>query len=147
MSKIATGPREMIALKAINVPSLSLSCGQKKIITLKAINASFLPPKQALFLTGRSTNLKDSTFCLCKSDDPDSKASPSEGDTHKQELLARIAMLEAQKVRVTDYFDERSAYLTHLPKKPMLNSIELEKMLSKDSTKLVPGSVEFLYCL
>ncbi|KAJ9180606.1 hypothetical protein P3X46_008825 [Hevea brasiliensis] len=98
----------MIALKAINVPSLSLSCGQKKIITLKAINASFLPPKQALFLTGRSTNLKDSTFCLCKSDDPDSKASPSEGDTHKQELLARIAMLEAQKICLSNSFAEEA---------------------------------------
>ncbi|CAA0836310.1 Unknown protein [Striga hermonthica] len=34
------------------------------------------------------------------------------GDTRKQDLLARIAMLEAQKVQLTDYLDERSAYLT-----------------------------------
>ncbi|GER30400.1 type IV secretion system protein virB10, partial [Striga asiatica] len=34
------------------------------------------------------------------------------GDTRKQELLARIAMLEAQKVQLADYLDERSAYLT-----------------------------------
>ncbi|KAK9168215.1 hypothetical protein Syun_000355 [Stephania yunnanensis] len=38
--------------------------------------------------------------------------SSPEGDAQKQELLAKIAMLQAQKVRLTDYLDERSAYLT-----------------------------------
>ncbi|KAJ9185331.1 hypothetical protein P3X46_004977 [Hevea brasiliensis] len=84
------------------------------MIALKAINAFFTPTKQALFHTGRPTNLKNSILCLCKSNDADSESSPSppEGDTRKQELLARIAMLQAQKVRLTDYLDERSAYLT-----------------------------------
>ncbi|KAL5983251.1 hypothetical protein ACLOJK_017335 [Asimina triloba] len=34
------------------------------------------------------------------------------GDKRKQELLAKIAMLQAEKVRVTEFLDERSAYLT-----------------------------------
>lgn len=82
------------------------------MIAFKAINASFAPTKQALFYTGRPTTLKNSILCLCKSNDPDSEGSPAEGDTRKQDLLARIAMLQAQKVRLTDYLDERSAYLT-----------------------------------
>ncbi|KAG9453922.1 hypothetical protein H6P81_006826 [Aristolochia fimbriata] len=36
----------------------------------------------------------------------------SEGDKRKQELLAKIAQLQAEKVRLTDYLDDRSAYLT-----------------------------------
>ena len=41
-----------------------------------------------------------------------SESEPSEGDKRKQDILARIAMLQAQKVRLTDFLDERSAYLT-----------------------------------
>ena len=54
-----------------------------------------------------------STLCFCNSDESGSASSPSsEGDKRKQELLARIAMLQTQKVRLTDFLDERSAYLT-----------------------------------
>lgn len=49
-------------------------------------------------------------LCLCKSNESDSQA-PQPGDTRKQELLAQIAMLQARKVRLTDYLDEKSAYL------------------------------------
>lgn len=53
---------------------------------------------------------------ICKSKDSDTNStssdSSSDGDARKQELLARIAMLQAQKVRLTDYLDERSEYLT-----------------------------------
>lgn len=54
---------------------------------------------------------KNSILCICNSNDSNSEASPPEGGT-KHELLARISMLQAQKVRPTDYLDERSAYLT-----------------------------------
>lgn len=50
-------------------------------------------------------------MCLCKSNESESQA-PQPGDIRKQELLAQIAMLQTQKVRLTDYFDERSEYLT-----------------------------------
>ncbi|KAI9127747.1 hypothetical protein K1719_000740 [Acacia pycnantha] len=42
---------------------------------------------------------------LCKSNDsdPQSPPSPPEGDARSQELLARIAQLQTQKVRLTDY--------------------------------------------
>lgn len=46
------------------------------------------------------------------SNESNSQSSQPEGDPKKQELLARIAMLQAQKLRLTDYLDERSAYLT-----------------------------------
>lgn len=49
-------------------------------------------------------------MCLCKSNESDSKA-PQPGDIRKQELLAQIVMLQTQKVRLTNYIDERSAYL------------------------------------
>ncbi|XP_021750541.1 uncharacterized protein LOC110716233 [Chenopodium quinoa] len=51
---------------------------------------------------------------LCRSvpKDSNSEGSQPQGDPKKQELLARIAMLQAQKYRLTDYLDERSAYLT-----------------------------------
>lgn len=57
-------------------------------------------------------------LCLsvCKSKDEgsssDSEASQPEGDQRKQELLAKIAMIQVQKLRLTDYLDERSAFLT-----------------------------------
>ncbi|KAK7395144.1 hypothetical protein VNO78_15688 [Psophocarpus tetragonolobus] len=56
-------------------------------------------------------NTKGSILCLCKSNESDSQA-PQPGDIRKQELLAQIAMLQTQKVRLTDYLDERSEYLT-----------------------------------
>jgi len=53
---------------------------------------------------------------VCKSkyegSNSDSEASRPEGDLRKQELLAKIAMIQAQKLRLTDYLDERSAFLT-----------------------------------
>lgn len=84
------------------------------MIALKATQTSFTPTKYVLFHTRRLPN-KRSTLSLCKSNDDDSSPSDGslpEGDSRKQELLARIAMLQAQKVRLTDYLDERSAYLT-----------------------------------
>jgi hypothetical protein len=61
--------------------------------------------------TRKPSITKNSILCICNSNDSNSEASPPEGDT-KHELLARISMLQAQKVRLTDYLDERSAYLT-----------------------------------
>ncbi|XVF55128.1 hypothetical protein PTKIN_Ptkin06aG0011400 [Pterospermum kingtungense] len=86
------------------------------MIALKAIQASFTLNNHALFHTRRLAYTKNSILCLSKSNDsdPDAESEPSspEGDTRRQELLAQIAMLQTQKVRLTDYLDERSAYLT-----------------------------------
>ncbi|XP_004514946.1 uncharacterized protein [Cicer arietinum] len=53
-------------------------------------------------------------LCLCtnSNDSNSSSNSEPEGDVQSQELLAQIAMLQTQKVRLTDYLDERSEYLT-----------------------------------
>ncbi|KAK9290735.1 hypothetical protein L1049_008911 [Liquidambar formosana] len=82
------------------------------MISLKAIQTSFTPTKDALFHTRRLSKKKNSILSLCKSNDAGSEAPPPEGDARKQELLAKIAMLQTQKVRLTDYLDERSTYLT-----------------------------------
>ncbi|GLT52693.1 hypothetical protein SLA2020_260170 [Shorea laevis] len=88
------------------------------MIALKAIQASLIPRKHAFFPTRRLPISRNSIPCLCKNDDSDGNdseaESPSspEGDTRQQELLAAIAMLQTQKVRLTEYLDERASYLT-----------------------------------
>ncbi|TQD84429.1 hypothetical protein C1H46_030012 [Malus baccata] len=69
------------------------------MIGLKLIQTSFIPTKHASLHTGRLSNAKNSVLRFSKSNDSDSEsdASPPEGDTRKQELLVRIAMLQAQK--------------------------------------------------
>ncbi|KAJ7961290.1 8-amino-7-oxononanoate synthase [Quillaja saponaria] len=82
------------------------------MITLKPVQNSFSRPTKHSPIWSRFSNTKSSILRLCKSNDSDSQASSPEGDAQKQELLAKIAMLQTQKVRLTDYLDERSAYLT-----------------------------------
>ncbi|KAL5550118.1 hypothetical protein UlMin_000294 [Ulmus minor] len=79
------------------------------MIALKAIQNSFIVKTTTSFHSGKLSKKNNSTLCLSKSND---SSSTPEGDTRKQELLARIAQLQAQKVRLKDYVDERSAYLT-----------------------------------
>ncbi|XP_062226377.1 uncharacterized protein LOC133924727 [Phragmites australis] len=60
---------------------------------------------------------KRSFICAGSSDDAESgSSSPLGGDKRQQEVLAQIAMLQAQKVRITSFLDERSAYLTKFAK-------------------------------
>lgn len=60
---------------------------------------------------------KRSSVRACSSEDAGSDASSSlGGDKRQQEVLAKIAMLQAQKVRITNFLDERSAYLTKFAK-------------------------------
>lgn len=85
------------------------------MISFKAIQTSFTPTKHALFQKTELSRKNSSGLFLCKSKDSDADNPPPpkpEGDTRQQELLVRIAMLQAQKVRVDDYLDERSEYLT-----------------------------------
>ncbi|KAJ1437360.1 hypothetical protein SESBI_03688 [Sesbania bispinosa] len=84
----------------------------KRMIALKSIHPSFILTniKYNIQCT-RLLNTRSSILCLCKSNESDFQA-PQPGDTRKQDLLAQIAMLEAQKVRLADYLDEKSEYLT-----------------------------------
>ncbi|XP_028773790.1 uncharacterized protein LOC114730847 [Neltuma alba] len=85
------------------------------MIAVKAINHSFCPIQDSTLYLARFPSTRSSILCLCKSSDSDPQSPPPpppDGDARSQELLARIAMLQAQKVRLTDYLDERSAYLT-----------------------------------
>lgn len=80
----------MLSLKVIQTPS----------------NHAFFHGKE--FFKRKSASLVVS----CKPGDSNPNNPPPQGDTRKQELLAQIAMLQAQKLRLTDYLDERSEYLT-----------------------------------
>lgn len=74
------------------------------------------PNQHAFFNRTSHFQRKDLVRCLCKPNDSnsDSDAPPPspQGDARQQELLARIAQLQTQKVRLTDYLDERSTYLS-----------------------------------
>ncbi|MCL7028269.1 hypothetical protein MKW94_025400 [Papaver nudicaule] len=86
---------------------------------LKAIQTSFLPTKHAFLNNGKLPH-KNIKFIPCsKSNNAESgsESGSPEGDKKKQELLVKIAMLQTQKVRLTDYLDERSAYLSEFAEK------------------------------
>ncbi|KAL4343000.1 hypothetical protein HN51_061310 [Arachis hypogaea] len=97
--------------------------GNKRMIALKAIHPSFSPTnsKYDIHCTGLLQNKRSSIFGRCKSNESDSQP----GDTRQQELPAQIAMLEAQKIRLMDYVDKRSAYLTQFSKEAI---VEFEKI-------------------
>lgn len=86
--------------------------------TLQAFQTALTPNFNVLFNASRHSISRTQFLCLSKSGDgiSDSDSDPDapkpEGDTRRQELLARIAMLQTSKVRLTDFLDERSDYLT-----------------------------------
>ncbi|KAG9155141.1 hypothetical protein Leryth_011120 [Lithospermum erythrorhizon] len=87
------------------------------MITIKAIQTSLIiqnnSNKHAKLNKNNNLRRRASIICLSKSnDESDSETPASQGDTKKQELLAKIAQLQTQKVRLTDFLDERSDYLT-----------------------------------
>ncbi|KAH9611991.1 hypothetical protein KSS87_021332 [Heliosperma pusillum] len=87
------------------------------MITIKTIQTGFKlnatgSPQYSTFDTRSSGKLCTLSVCRSKPDDSSSESSPPEGDPQKQELLAKIVMLQTQKFRLTDYLDERSDYLT-----------------------------------
>lgn len=88
------------------------------MIALKAIHGAFTPNSTAhtLLDNARPRNAARASIllCFCKNKDSDSEAPQQqpEGDVQSQELLAQIAMLQTEKVRLTDFIDERSAYLS-----------------------------------
>ncbi|XP_057808080.1 uncharacterized protein LOC131022584 [Salvia miltiorrhiza] len=97
------------------LPDLSLSPPNNihTMISLKAVQTAFTP-NHGPFPERDSLRKRRPSLSLCKSKDSDDSDQeiPPEGDKRKQDLLVRIAMLQTQKVRLTDYLDERSEYLT-----------------------------------
>lgn len=85
------------------------------MIALKPIFHPFIHPRNTATCT--LTRLRNASSIVCKSNNESSSSSSSdsqkpEGDVESQEMLAQIAMLQTQKVRLTDFLDERSDYLT-----------------------------------
>lgn len=79
------------------------------MIHLKPIHASLKPTQQAPINRTCYFRRKKPFISLCRSKYSNSDG---KGDTRQQELLATIVLLQTQKVRLTEYLDERSAYLT-----------------------------------
>ncbi|WCJ28428.1 hypothetical protein M5689_010127 [Euphorbia peplus] len=110
------------------------------MISFKVIHTSFTPTTHPLSQIRTKPQFPKTTLiCLSKPNDSgsgsdsdsDSSSSEPKGDTQKQELLARIAMLQAQKVRLTDYIDERSDYLTQFAEEA---TVEFDK-IGEDALK------------
>ncbi|XP_020576497.1 uncharacterized protein LOC110022060 [Phalaenopsis equestris] len=80
--------------------------------TLKAIQYGFPLTKPTHIQRDKANSRRRSTICFSTSDGSESSTSFPDGDKRKQELLAQIAMLQAQKVRLTDFLDKRSSNLT-----------------------------------
>lgn len=113
------------------------------MIAFKCIT-TFTPTKHGLFHEGRPARRKN--FILhSKSNDSESAAPPPEGDMQKQEVLAKIAMLQTQKVRLTEFLDERSDYLTQFAEEANaeINQIgeEALKELEETSARIM-GNLE-----
>ncbi|KAJ0979605.1 hypothetical protein J5N97_015079 [Dioscorea zingiberensis] len=104
--------------------------------TLNAFKTPF-PPRTPCFTNSKklSNNKKKVPLCFCNNSDradSSSSSSPNEGDKRKQELLARIAMLQTQKVRLTNYLDERAAYLTQFAQEADADFNEIGEKALKD---------------
>ncbi|KAG6603599.1 hypothetical protein SDJN03_04208, partial [Cucurbita argyrosperma subsp. sororia] len=83
------------------------------MIVFKPVQTCFPVHRNTFFYTARFPNSKSSFLCRCQPNTSDSSSStPPEGDSQKQEILARIAQLQTQKLRLTDFLDEKSADLT-----------------------------------
>ncbi|KAL2337847.1 hypothetical protein Fmac_012293 [Flemingia macrophylla] len=86
------------------------------MIALKGIHASLGVELGTLQQAARAPNARAWVWCKARESESESESeSPEgegEGNTQSQELLAQIAMLQTQKVRLTDFLDERSQYLS-----------------------------------
>jgi hypothetical protein len=95
-----------------------LKTTSEEMLTLQTIRTLLPSPHRSSpyrrALLGRT---KRSFICASSPEDAGSgEELPLSGDKRQQEVLAQIAMLQAQKVRITNFLDERSAYLTKFAK-------------------------------
>lgn len=87
------------------------------MLTLHTVRTSLPSPHRSSAHRRALLSRKRSSVRACSSEDVGSGASsPHGGDQRQQEVLAKIAMLQTQKVRITNFLDERSAYLTKFAK-------------------------------
>ncbi|CAN1149922.1 hypothetical protein LINPERHAP2_LOCUS17286 [Linum perenne] len=115
------------------------------IAAFKAIGASSFTTitKQPPLLLIRRPSTRNSFLCFSKPTDSDSDSDsnssppPQGGDTRRQELLARIVLLQTDKVRLTDYLDERSNYLTQFAQEA---NAEIDKIGEDALTRLDEAS-------
>ncbi|KAJ3668890.1 hypothetical protein LUZ60_010840 [Juncus effusus] len=101
------------------------------MVSLNAIRISLLLPHQTRSnLIRRKRYLK----CSCSSQEENSDVSSSSpgGDRRRQEILAAIAMLQAEKVRVTDFLDESAKQLNKFGEDANAQLGELGKDALKD---------------
>ncbi|KAM3288024.1 hypothetical protein P3S67_021454 [Capsicum chacoense] len=80
------------------------------MIHLKSIHSSLTPTQEASFIRTSCFRRKKTFVSFSKYSR--NSSSDGKGDIRQQELLATIALLQTQKLRLTEYLDERSAYLT-----------------------------------
>jgi hypothetical protein len=105
---------------------------EKKMISLNSIQTSLSPPHQ------RKTSLfkgkKRRLICTCSSRDEEStdSASPVGGDRRRQEILATIALLQAQKVRVVNYLDDQAKNLNKFGENANAELEEIGKSMLSD---------------
>jgi hypothetical protein len=89
------------------------------MLTLHTVRTSLLPSprRSSRHRQHALPSRRRSSICACSSEDAGSDTPlPHGGDGRQQEVLAKIAMLQTQKVRITNFLDERSAYLTKFTK-------------------------------
>jgi hypothetical protein len=87
------------------------------MLTLHTVQSSLPSLRRSSPFRRALLGRKRSFICASSSEDAESDSSPPlGGDKRQQEVLAKIAMLQAQKVRISDFLDERSAYLTKFAK-------------------------------
>ncbi|KAJ1686448.1 hypothetical protein LUZ63_017838 [Rhynchospora breviuscula] len=104
------------------------------MISLNSIQTSLSPPHRTKtsFIKG-----KRRLICICSSkEESTDSASPAGGDQRKQEILAQIAMLQAQKVRAANFLDERAEYLTKFGKDANAELEEIGKSTLNDLDEL-----------
>jgi hypothetical protein len=82
-------------------------------------NHSHVPSLAAQILPVPACSARQVEEIICASSPEDAESGEElsfGGDKRQQEVLAQIAMLQAQKVRITNFLDERSAYLAKFAK-------------------------------
>jgi len=90
---------------------------QEEMLTLHTVRTSLPSPRRSSPHRHALLGRRRFSICTCSSQDAGSDTPPPHGgDQRQQEVLAKIAMLQTQKVRITNFLDERSAYLTKFTK-------------------------------
>ncbi|OEL23528.1 hypothetical protein BAE44_0015456 [Dichanthelium oligosanthes] len=102
---------------AKSTPATAKGLQNHEMLTLHTIQSSLPSLRRSSPFQRALLGRKRSFICAGGSEDAESSSSPPlGGDKRQQEVLAQIAMLQAQKVRIKDFLDERSAYLTKFAK-------------------------------